>query len=432
MAIPTEDATDERLGTDASATINQQHGSWWPDQLALCLSGGGYRAALFHLGAVRRLDELGLVPRITAISSVSGGSILSAHLATVLDPWPTAPLGRNEFDRRVAAPFEKFCRHNIRTTPFLKRLLPSNWRRTDTAVRELAKIYAARLTNNLTLGDLARRGGPRFVFCATDLSFGVNWVFDTRGQLTDGNQVWMGDYQVGYRDARTFPLADAVAASSCFPPVFNPLELHAEPSDYVNGKYQADDRDELVPGVTLSDGGVYDNLGSQPAMDHYGTLLVSDGGAVFRDIGPLGRFALLKRIRRYAAIAERGGGSMRKLHIITLMETGQRHGVLWSIGTMSSAEAPQGHRYSNALINDRIDGIRTDLDRFSEAEQAVLQNHGYLELDAIAGLHANQLPGMLPNPLPPCAPPFPEWLDEARVRAALEYSDQRKVFFDRR
>jgi NTE family protein len=34
--------------------------------LALCLSGGGFRAVLFHLGALRRLNELGILSRLTS------------------------------------------------------------------------------------------------------------------------------------------------------------------------------------------------------------------------------------------------------------------------------------------------------------------------------------------------------------------------------
>src|SRR5207247_5456521 len=49
--------------------------------LALALSGGGYRAALFDLGALRRLNELGVLTRLTTIVSVSGGSVASAQLA---------------------------------------------------------------------------------------------------------------------------------------------------------------------------------------------------------------------------------------------------------------------------------------------------------------------------------------------------------------
>ena len=48
--------------------------------MALCLSGGGYRAALFHLGAVRRLNELGVLPKVDTVSAVSGGSLLLAQL----------------------------------------------------------------------------------------------------------------------------------------------------------------------------------------------------------------------------------------------------------------------------------------------------------------------------------------------------------------
>ena len=49
--------------------------------LALCLSGGGYRATLFHLGATRRLHELGILGALNTISSVSGGSIFAGVLA---------------------------------------------------------------------------------------------------------------------------------------------------------------------------------------------------------------------------------------------------------------------------------------------------------------------------------------------------------------
>src|SRR5206468_1770941 len=48
--------------------------------ISLCLSGGGFRAALFHLGAVRRLNEVGLLSKVDTFSSVSGGSIASGLL----------------------------------------------------------------------------------------------------------------------------------------------------------------------------------------------------------------------------------------------------------------------------------------------------------------------------------------------------------------
>jgi len=53
------------------------------DGVALCLSGGGYRAMLFHLGAVWRLNELGYLDpaKLKRVSSVSGGSLTAGVLA---------------------------------------------------------------------------------------------------------------------------------------------------------------------------------------------------------------------------------------------------------------------------------------------------------------------------------------------------------------
>lgn len=48
--------------------------------IALCLSGGGYRAMVFHLGALWRLNEAGLLGKLDRISSVSGGSITAGRL----------------------------------------------------------------------------------------------------------------------------------------------------------------------------------------------------------------------------------------------------------------------------------------------------------------------------------------------------------------
>ena len=53
--------------------------------IALCLSGGGYRAMLFHVGALWRLNEAGYLPRLERISSVSGGSMTNGALALA---WP--------------------------------------------------------------------------------------------------------------------------------------------------------------------------------------------------------------------------------------------------------------------------------------------------------------------------------------------------------
>src|SRR5690349_41406 len=76
--------------------------------IALCLSGGGYRAALFHLGALRRLNEMGVLSRIDKVAAVSGGSIIAAHLAQQAGEWPAPGERLAEWDERIATPFKRF------------------------------------------------------------------------------------------------------------------------------------------------------------------------------------------------------------------------------------------------------------------------------------------------------------------------------------
>ena len=56
------------------------------NRFGLALSGGGFRAVLYHLGLVRFLRDAGILSRVTHISSVSGGSVIGAHLCAQLGP----------------------------------------------------------------------------------------------------------------------------------------------------------------------------------------------------------------------------------------------------------------------------------------------------------------------------------------------------------
>src|SRR5438270_13748934 len=68
--------------------------------IALCLSGGGYRAMLFHVGALWRLSELGYLPTLDRVSSVSGGSITAGRARAPLAPALVRRRGRGELRRR--------------------------------------------------------------------------------------------------------------------------------------------------------------------------------------------------------------------------------------------------------------------------------------------------------------------------------------------
>ena len=309
--------------------------------VGLCRSGGGFRATLFHLGALRRLNELGVISKLDTISSVSGGSITAAALATALAAG--APL---DWDRGVVAPLRAFTSRDRRTAAVFARLLPWNWFRSDTGVRALEREYAAHLML-LRLTALPER--PTFVLCATDMQFGVNWVFE-RDRA--------GDFQAGYVSPPTadWPLALAVAASSCFPPIFNPRKLRLDPGRFTGGRFPAGRRrDRLVRGMRLTDGGNYDNLGLEPVWKTHQVVLVSDGGAPFDVSEDRG---LLWRVERYSAIAQNQAHAVRVRWLIDSFKSNEFAGTYWGVGSAPSSYDTSYPGYTKALATEVISRIR--------------------------------------------------------------------------
>lgn len=374
--------------------------------LALCLSGGGYRAALFHLGALVRLHETGLLARMELISSVSGGSIVSAWLATrylatrrdadeSFERWCI----RIDFRDIVVEPFRRIVGRDIRTWPVL-RTFAYNWLWPSHRVRLLERAYAKHF-GDAAIADLPDT--PAFVFCASDLTFGVNWVFSKER---------VGDYMAGYlRAPRRIPLSEAVAASSSFPPVFGPVRFAAGADDFKGGNYRQQDRDRLRAQIDLSDGGVYDNLAMEPALRRYATVLVSDAGAPFQFET---RRWYFKRLLRYTEVIGNQARSLRKRIYYTLQRRGTFDGVLWEL-TGSPDGSTRG--YDPSLVAEVIGRIRTDLDRFIDPEFEVLVNHGYFSCsDAIQGKQF--MPAYSPDP----DWVFPTMADQELVRRALRRS----------
>ena len=379
--------------------------------VALCLSGGGFRAMLFHLGALRRLNEVGLLSRVTTISSVSGGSIMSALLAERLSEWPSSgtSIASAEWEERVVAPARAFTRRNIRTGPIFKRLLPWNWLRSSAAVDALTATYEREISTR-ALGAIPEH--PRYVLCATDLGFGVNWVFE---------RTRVGDYQAGYAPPPPdWTLGRAVAASSAFPPLFNPMPVEREVRDSLkDGHAQEPERARVLRDLRLSDGGLYDNLALEPVWKDHAVVLCSDGGSPFAASDDR---SLLQRLGRYVAVQGNQSGSVRKRWLIASFIERKMEGTYWGIATDVRNYSANAVGYSGDLAANLIARIRTDLDAFSEAEQAVLENHGYLVCAAALQAHMSNAARAMP-----VRPPHEDWMDESRVRHALRLSPKRKV-----
>jgi predicted acylesterase/phospholipase RssA len=186
--------------------------------IGLALSGGGYRASLFHLGAMRRLNELGILEKVGCISSVSGGSILSGFIA---DKMLAADQNTPQFDdweTSVAHAFRGFVSKDIRTFLILRYVLINAVKPQKRAAR-LAEVFRERLTDRY-LTDLPKEGeGTSFMFLATDFLESVAWEFE---------QHRVGNYKMknkGRLPSDRISIAQAVAASASFPPIFGPVRL---------------------------------------------------------------------------------------------------------------------------------------------------------------------------------------------------------------
>ncbi|HET9002363.1 MAG TPA: patatin-like phospholipase family protein, partial [Gemmatimonadaceae bacterium] len=142
--------------------------------IALCLSGGGYRAMLFHLGALWRLNELAWLRKLTRVSSVSGGSITAGQLGV---RWPRLAFDAAGVARRFRAevvdPIRALASTTIDTPSVLGGILGP-----DRISEEIAGEYDKHLYHGATLQELPDDDdGPRFVINATNVQSGALWRF---------------------------------------------------------------------------------------------------------------------------------------------------------------------------------------------------------------------------------------------------------------
>lgn len=383
--------------------------------LALALSGGGFRATLFHLGLLRRLNEMDLLRHVEAISSVSGGSITNALLAQTADRWKAQQLTPKQWQDTIRAPLVAFCHHNIRTGPILYSLLRP-WRRGE-AVARLEQCYQRLLTTQ-TLDALPTN--VDFVFCASDLIFSTMWYY--RRKTSPSRRT--GNYRAGWvKTWQPIPVARAVAASSCFPPIFGPQVVGLCAEDLAKPSSPPGNWAELVGKLRLTDGGVYDNLGLEPVWDSYRYLICSDGGKpgvskATRGVGQL---------MRYSQVMQSQVGALRARMLIQRDKNPSLDFNACLVGIDNQASAG----YSRSFVNEIITNIRTDLDSFSDVEACVLENHAYSIADQqikkylIPEIEWEVDPEVLNNP----TLPHPDAMDESELRARMKHSHRRTLFY---
>lgn len=247
-----------------------------PDhRIGLALSGGGLRAVAFHLGAMRALHDRGVLPYVDVVSGVSGGSVLAAM-------WAYHDEDFAAFDERVTRLLRSGMTMDIAKTLFLTRRAPQAAayasaaaigkagalgvglsRRTIDALRgrpgkqvieppfmrsvtrttALQDVLASRLFGDATVDQPAK--DVEVVLNACDLRSGSAFRFGSAES---------GCARYGRLSDNRVPVALAVAASAAFPLLLPAIDRRDEFIGFKGGRH--------TERVMLTDGGVYDNLGT--------------------------------------------------------------------------------------------------------------------------------------------------------------------------
>ncbi len=366
--------------------------------VGLALSGGGFRASLFHLGSLWRLNELGLLRRLDIITSVSGGSIISGLMARHWNEltWESGSQGlvAANFHGKIAVPLRDFCGRTIDVTAGLMGILSPFSSMPD----ELTKSYDQHLYNGYTLQQLPKPEPgktPRFIFYATNLQSGAS--------VRIGRN-YLADYKVGRIDNPDFSLAKVVAASSAFPPIFSPVTFYFKDMSVwqsMKGTYLFD-RSEFKDRLYLADGGIYDNLGLEAIWDRCQTVLVSNAGAPLEiearpATDPVGQ---LGRVRDILTEQTR---ALRERWLVEDFKNHVRQGAYWGISTRIAKYGLMDTLTMDNALTQQLDKIRTRLNKFTDEEQGHLINWGYALTDAALRSYGKSvLSAEPPAPAWPC------------------------------
>lgn len=296
--------------------ISSANGEKLEDGIALCLSGGGYRAMLFHAGTLWYLSDAGLLGKLARVSSVSGGSITAATLATRWKSLAFTSDGRaSAFEESVIAPLRTLASTTIDVGSVLSGIL---W--FGSVSENVIKHYRKILFGDRTLQDFPDT--PRFVINATNVQTGSLFRF---------SKPYIADWQIGVCDRPRRLVAEAVAASSAFPPVLSPVTLRFEAGEFARSIGPCN-RAPFSTKVVLTDGGVYDNMGIETAWKRCRTILVSDaGGHIQPEAEPHADWA--RHALRINGVIDSQVRALRKRQVVSAFRSGIRSGAYWGMWT---------------------------------------------------------------------------------------------------
>jgi len=329
-------------------------------QMVLRLCGGGYRASLFHLGVLWRLNDARQLSKICEISAVSGGSIVAAALAANWERLDFQQDCAANFQEQIVKPVREFASTSLEAPSSLGRLLTRN------SFPRKSQEKSRNLTRGRTLADLP--DNPNFVFRATSLHTGTGWEF---------SKACIRDTQAERILKPGLDLAEVICASAALPPL-PPAEL-----DLLSvGQWCAPEREGLSEGTfgaaKFCDGCATDRL--DPYELSLGkTLLVSDAGNRFEPTSDPGLhwwsadFGLL-------SLSEAEQYQRRRKDLREMFSAGGCKGGYWDIAGACSAPADVSLPRPEELIKS-LAQMPTALTAIDEIAQKNLIDWGFSACD---------------------------------------------------
>jgi NTE family protein len=362
-------------------------------RIGLALSGGGIRAAVFHLGVLRRLAFERLLESVSVVSTVSGGTLVTAAIVSQAGmKWPSSgDYLRSiypELRRRITSA-DLFSLRSIGwggLAEFNLRLVLS---RAHVLATMLERVWGV----SGRLGDLPDT--PQWLINTTCIDTGKNWRFSKRE---------MGDWTFGRHYAPDVPVAVAAAASAAVPYVIGALSLPLPvagwwETDPATGK-QTRTTTPPKARVRLWDGGAYDNMAlevlSKPGrgLRSCDFLICSDATGPLRPSGSFPIAALFRGSLSSPRLFDVAGDQIRALRsrmLIADIVAGTVDGVLLRMGnSVRAVDVKTGTTmpatfYDGFQCDEQAElALRhpTDLKAPSEAQFDMLARHGFEIADA--------------------------------------------------
>ncbi len=355
----------------------------------LTLSGGGFRATLAALGAIRYLADAGFLASLRYSSSVSGGSIANGLLAKEWPELRSRGYTAAAVDEVLVDPVVK----RISSRSLKMALIMNVWQTIGRRTR--TEVLAARMDEWFFDGTTLESLDPevRWVVNAANLMTGVRFAFE---------RDVVGDYVTGLAptSGTGLRLANAAAASAAVPGSFAPWTVKgiefpcaAQPPH-------------------LLDGGVYDNTGLEAFdSDRYRNvfLMTMNAGGLLRP-GAYGRVPLVRDLARANSLLYRQSTALRTRTVVDRFRAGERQGVLVALATSFPPEESDGLRaWRAAFAEERSwDGrdlalVPTVFDKLPAGLCRRLVYRGWWLMGAAT---AHYHPTMAPDPQALTAPPL--------------------------